>query len=442
MNTRTLARAVPFLIASCLTFAPGLDAETVSLSLDEAVSMAREHAPRLRSLESLRDAARAAVDGAEGARMPRIDISAAYSRNADVPELRTFIPEEGFVTIFPNLPDKVQSAATLQLPLYTGGRITSSIDAATSRLEAAGMDVLAADRDLVLETRSAFWSLATAKERERVVSASLASYDQHLVDARNRLELGFAARNELLAVEAERKRAELQVIAARSEVEVAEANLRRLTGLVPDTRIDPAVVDGDDDLSRDDLEDLVAAALVDRAELASLRARVSAADATAYATGSDRLPQVGLSASYEYSNPNPKILPLTDEWNDTWSVGVGVSWNVFDGGRRDAAEAEARANANALREQLRDLEERVRLEVTQSLLGLVNARAAESVAQAGLDAATENERVTRDRYREGVSPSSELLDAEALTLRAGLDVTEAVSGVRVAMARVERAVGR
>jgi len=417
-------------------------AETVSLSLEQAITMARENAPRLKQLESLREAAKAGVDGAEGARMLRIDLSAAYSHNSDVPELRTFIPEEGFLTIFPNLPDKVQSAATLQLPLYTGGRITSSIDAATSRFDAAGSDVLAADHDLVLETSAAFWNLVTAQEREKVVVATLASYDQHLVDARNRLELGFAARNELLAVEAERSRAELQVIRARNAVELADANLARLTGLTPGSRVDPVVVDHGSAYTRDDLTQLTEDALAQRAELAGLRSRISAADSAADATSGDRLPQVGLTASYEYSNPNPKILPLQDAWNDTWYVGVGVSWNVFDGGRRSSAEAEARANANALREQMRDVEERIRLEVTQAVLDLVTANALEGVAKTSLEAAKENERVTRDRYREGVSASSELLDAEALTLRAGLDVAEARSGVRVAMARLERAVGR
>jgi outer membrane protein TolC len=438
----TLFAATVLILVVSFVAPPRLHAETVALSIDQAIALARDNAPQLRRLESLREAARAGVDGAAGARLPTIDLSAGYSRNADVPELTTFIPDEGTITIFPNLPDKFQSSATLQVPLYTGGRITSSIDAATSRLDAAGSDVLAADNDLVLETKAVFWSLVTAKERERVVTASLGSYDQHLVDARNRLELGFAARNELLAVEVERGRAELQVIAARNAVELAEANLRRLTGIASSTRIEPNVEGGGSEFSRDEIDALVAEALAARPELMALRARVGAADLATDATTAERRPQVGLAASYEYSNPNQKILPLEDEWNDTWSVGVGVSWNVFDGGRRKAAEAEARANSYALREQLRDVEARIRLEVTQSVLELSNARAAESVARSGLESAIENERVTRDRYREGVSPSSELLDAEALALAAGLDVTEAVNAVRIALARIEKAVGR
>ena len=113
-----------------------------------------------------------------------------------------------------------------------------------------------------------------------MVTAALRSYDQHLTDARNRFELGFAARNELLAVEAERKRAELQVIAARSAVELAEANLRRLTGIAPGSRIEPVAADGGGEYSREELETLVDVALSGRLEHAALRARSQGAAAS------------------------------------------------------------------------------------------------------------------------------------------------------------------
>ncbi len=50
--------------------------------------------------------------------------------------------------------------------------------------------------------------------------------------------------------------------------------------------------------------------------------------------------------------------------------------------------------------------------------------------------------MARDRYREGVIPSSELLDAETALLRAGLDQTSAATQVRIALASLDRAVGR
>ena len=60
----------------------------------------------------------------------------------------------------------------------------------------------------------------------------------------------------------------------------------------------------------------------------------------------------------------------------------------------------------------------------------------------GLESATESRSVAADRYREGVIPSSELLDAETALERAELARTEALASVRLTAAALDRAVGR
>ena len=153
-------------------------------------------------------------------------------------------------------------------------------------------------------------------------------------------------------------------------------------------------------------------------------------------------PQASLLANYEYASPNQKIFPLSGEWRDTWTVGVGVSITAFDGGRTSAATARARAQAEAVGHQLADLEQRVRFEVTSRTLDLETARASVAVAARSVEAARENVRVSQDRYQAGVNPSSDLLDAETRLLRAGLEETLARTQLRLAHATLERARGR
>jgi outer membrane protein TolC len=59
-----------------------------------------------------------------------------------------------------------------------------------------------------------------------------------------------------------------------------------------------------------------------------------------------------------------------------------------------------------------------------------------------VDAARDSDQVGRDRYREGLTRSSELLDAETDLLRAELDRTVTITRIRIAGARLDRAVGR
>ena len=275
-----------------------------------------------------------------------------------------------------------------------------------------------------------------------MLQEALRAYDSHLQDARNRERFGMAARNEVLAVEVERDRSELDRLQAEAAADAAAANLQRLLALPAATRVEPAEPLQAAAVPRPEVEALVAEAQAGRPERRALAARVAAADAAAGAERGSRLPQLALTGGYNYSNPNRDIVPPTSDWTDTWDVGVGVAWSVFDGGKRSANEARARAQAGAVRAQLDELDRAIRLEVTQRALELRTAEARLAVAERSVVSAAESRRVAADRYREGVIPSSELLDAELAHERAALARTESLAVLRLAAAGLDRAVGR
>jgi outer membrane protein TolC len=428
-------------VATLLSLAAGAEETAVRLSLGEAIERAQRSSARLAQLRSLETAAAAGVRVARAGRFPLIDVGASYTRNSDVPELTLAVPGAGTRTLFPNIPDNLRARAGLSFPLYTGGRVGSAISAAESQRTAAENDVTGGTADLVLEVSTAYWSLVTARESARVLSEAVTSFEAHLGDARNRQEQGMVARNELLAVQVERDRAELSRLQPASAAEVANANLLRLLDLPGATRVEPVEPLAAPATPAVETETLVAAAFEHRPELMAVRARARAAEAAVRVARAASLPQAGLTAGYDYARPNTRVLPLVAEWQGTWSVSASVAWTVFDGRRTSAAAAEAEARAQALRDQLKDLEGRLRLEVTTRALELGTAQAAVVVAERNLEAAKENLRVSQDRYREGVIASSDLLDAETALLRAGLDRTAAVTQVHMARASLARASG-
>ena len=416
--------------------------------MDEAVARAIAASPRLSRLSALETAAEAQARGARADRWPQVDLGAGYTRRSEVPELTIFTPTGNplepveRLVVFPNIQDNWRARAGVVLPIWTGGRLGGQIEAADQGRAAAREDLSAGRAELVLETKTAYWSLVTARESARVLQESIRAYDAHLADARNRERFGMAARNEVLAVQVERDRVELETLRAEASADAAEANLHRLLDLPPLARVLPAEPLETSAVPRPDVEALVAEAQAARAERKALAARAAAADAVTGVERGARLPQVALTGSYTYANPNRDIVPPTADWKDTWDVGLGLSWTVFDGGRRSANEARARAQADAARQQLRELDRWIRLEVTQRALELRTAEARLGVAERSVVSAAESRRVAADRYREGVIPSSELLDAELAHERAALARTEALATLRLAAAGLERAVGR
>jgi outer membrane protein TolC len=411
------------------------------------VARALATSPRLGRLASLQAAAEAQRKGAAAERWPQVEIGAGYQRRSEVTELQIVSPTQDpakplqLVTIFPSIEDNYRLRAGASLPLYTGGRLAGQVRAAEASRLAAEHDVSAARADLVLEVKTAYWGLVTAREGARVLREAIGSFDAHLSDARNRERFGLAARNEVLAVQVERDRAELNLLRAQSGADISEANLRRLLDLAPEVHVEPSDALATSPAASPDVEALVDQASAARPDRSALAARASAASALAGAERAARLPQVALVAGYSYANPNRDIVPPAEVWQDTWDVGVSLAWSVFDGGRRSAGEARALAQAAALRQQLVELDRAIRLEVTQRSLELRTAEATLAVAERGLESAAESRRVAADRYREGVIPSSELLDAELAKERAALLRTEAMAAIRLAAAALDRAVG-
>ncbi|MBN2370461.1 MAG: TolC family protein [Vicinamibacteria bacterium] len=403
-----------------------------------------KESPRIDRQAALLRAARSDLDAARALRWPQVDLFAGYSRRSHVPELTMQMPDGQRRALFPDLPDNYRARAGLSLPLFTGGRIGGLTGAARAEADAASSDLSTHRLDVAFEAREAYWALVTARETVRVLNEALEAYEAHLEDARNRERFGMAARNDVLALEVERDRAELTLIRARSGVEVAQASLARLAGLAPGTRIEtvePLDLDPESAPIAEE-EALVTQALADRPERNALLGRVAASRARANAARAAYFPQVAVIGGYDYSNPNRNIMPPDASWKDSWDVGISVSMKAFDGGKTAASVARARAQSDALEAGLADLDGLIRLQITAKRLAVASSLQAMRVSERRLESARENRRVAADRYREGLIASSDLLDAEVAFLRAGLDRTEAFADARLAIAALDRAVGK
>jgi outer membrane protein len=432
---------LPAVRALAVEQAPTVLQAPIRLTLEEALSRARTTSARLASFTSLAKAAAEGTKGARSERRPEFDLSASYVRTNNVPEVVLNIPGAPPKALFPNLPDNWKTHAGASYLLYSGGRIGSSISAANESERAALSDRAAAENDLDAETRVAYVNLLFSRENARILGEAVASFESHLKDSRNRQELGLAASNEILAVMVEREQAELARLQAENGAAVALANLLRLVGLPSGTLVELDPLPAPTSVN-DPPEELARRATASRPELEALRARVRALDATQKVARSQSLPQAQLQAGYDYTNPNLRFVPWEATWRSSWSLGIGVSWKVFDGGRASAAAAQTQNQADALRSQLADSEARIRLDVTTRRLELDTALAGKVVAQRGIEAGRDGLRVARDRYKEGVISSSELLDTETRLLRAELDAALSDARIQIAFANLNRAVGQ
>jgi outer membrane protein len=344
--------------------------------------------------------------------------------------------------IYPDVPDNVRSRLDLQWPIYTAGRIDALSTAARAEADAIGQDGTAARADLKLEITRAYWAVLTAREAVRVVEESLAQIGAHLADVRNRLKIGLVPPSDVLTVEAQYSHQQLLRIEARNAVETVSADFRRLVGLPADASFELADRLEAPAPASPDVAALIETARRGRAERQAIEKRVAAAVARGAAAAAGDRPMVALAGGYDYSRPNPRIFPRAADWNGSWDVGVNVSWSLWDGGRVRADVAEADANRRAIEQRLEEFDSVLEVEVRQRVLDVGSATAAIGVASDAVKSAAEACRVVTERFSAGVATNTEVLDAQVAQLQAELDRTRALASARLAVARLDRALGR
>ena len=420
-------------------------ASPVRLTVADAVARGVQASHRLAELKAREQGAQAAVTSAGLGERPIFNMSGGYTRTNHVDEFFLPQPIGRPVVIYPDIPDNFSSRLGFQWPIYTSGRVDALERAAAAEASAAAADIQAAQADLKLEIVRAYWAAATAREAERVLEESSARAEAQLNDARQRFKVGLIPPNEVASLEAQRSRERAQLIEAGNIRESVLVDLRRLIGVPPQTvidlseRLDAAEVTTPASAS---IDAMIADALEARSERRALQLRIDSAEARQQAVLAAAKPTISAFGGIDYANPNPKIFPRQGAWLRTWDLGVSANWNFFDFGRARAQAAEASAVVLATRARLAEVDQLVSADVRQRLLDLDSSRAIVRAASDAVTSAAEARRVVSDRFAAGVATSTDVLVAQVALLESELARTRALAGVKLAEARLERAIGR
>jgi outer membrane protein len=407
--------------------------QSTSLSVGEAISRAVAESHRLAEARARAEGAEAAIRTRDAADQPTVNFSAGYMRTNHIDEFGFPLANGSLRLIYPDIPDNYFTRATLQWPIYTAGRTAALVRAAEAEARAAAADLEVARADLRLEVVRTYWALVTATEASRVVDDAVARAEAHLQDVRSRFATGLIPPNDVSAAEAQRAREQLQLIEARNLRSSMLEELRRLTGIAGDivpteplagvpsrTQVPPAV---------------------ERAEQRAIAEHITAAEEREEAIASQRRPTISVSASGDYAHPNPRIFPRTATWRPSWEAGVVFNWQLWDGGRTAAEGIEAAAATRALEARRAEVDTLIASEVRQRQLDVDSAYGALPTAEAAVRSALETRRVLGERFTAGVATSTDVLDAQFALLQAELDRTRALANIRLAEARLERALG-
>jgi outer membrane protein len=408
--------------------------EPLKITLKDAVALALKQNPRI-ILAQLETAQR--------------QEDRALSRSALLPQASANVSETvhrvnleaaiGFR--FPNFPQHVGPYETFQ----AGGIVTAPVldltlwrryRASSFSIDASRADELTAREESVLLVVSQYLggqrAAADVQAALSRVELAQALYDLAADLQKNGVGTGIDTLRSNVQLQNEKQR----LIVARTQLETSLFGLARLLSVDPFRKIELA-----DSVSFFDTPAVAADQTLDRAyaarpELRQVVALQQRAGLEERSAADARLPRLSVTAGWMEQGLSPlTIIPV-------YQYQGNIDIPIFTGGRIQAERAKAAIAIRQLKEQERDVRDRIALEVKTAIAQVDSARSEVEVANLGIQLAREEVQQARDRFQAGVANNVEVIQAQDELSRASDNQIAALYRYNQARASVAHATGQ
>lgn len=417
-----------------------LFAQERTLTLNESIEIGLRNNDNLHSSKMAVKIADARLSEINTNRLPSLKFDAAYTRLSEVDPFIINTPFGDF-NISPVIVNNYNFKLSLQQPIFTGFKLSSSSNIAEYNYEAAKEDYNRDEQNLILNIKKAYWNLFKAEKVKEFVKQNEEQIKAHLNDIQNFYNQGLSTKNDLLKVQVELSNAQLREIDAQNNVKLARLSLNNIINipLLTETKIQDSIIS---QANRNfELDQLIYKASENRPELKSLQYKIKTGESAVTLAQSGWFPQIYLTGNYYYSRPNQRIIPAQDKFKDTWDVSLTLSYDLWNWGAAGDKTEQAEAQLEQVKDSYKIISDNIQLEVTQSYLNIIQNKEKISVSLESVKQAKENYRVTNEMFKNGLALNTDLLDAEVALLQANTNYIQALVDYEIAKAELEKSIG-
>jgi len=403
-------------------------------TLGHAIRFALTNNPDARIAKYRIAAAQAGLNQSRAAFSPQLQFQSSYTRTdnpmlvfGSILDQRSYNSGLDFNDV-PDL-DNANVRGLLTMPLYAGGRNVAARDAAQANNEAARFDAAAVRNSLTFEVARTFFTVLKTREFIKASESGVRAFETNLALANRRFHVGTLLKSDVLDVEVRLAQAREEAVRARNANTLAMRALRNLLG----------IEQGEFEVKEGPTPENIpvdSADIQQRPELAASTQRIRAAEAEARRSTSRYKPRVSAFGSLDYDYGT-----ITDRDGESYTAGVLLQWDIWDGLNTRAKRQEAKANLETAREQERQLRLALGLELEQARLALRDAIERLAVTETSVAQAAESVDLIRSRFEQGLALSTQLIDAETALTAARVRRAEAVADRHIAIAAVRKALG-
>jgi outer membrane protein len=289
-------------------------------------------------------------------------------------------------------------------------------------------------QSVVSDVKQAYYAVLQTESSLDSANTQVKQYEET-----DRISLQYVAqevvlKSESLEVKAKLAQSKYQVIVLQNDLQTQKEHLNDLLArdLETDFRTEqvPPI-----SLAETDLKMAQQKALTQRPEIREAAINVQKADYDRKIAKAAYIPDV--SAAFHYFTPiNTEILP-----QNIASVGLDLTWEPFEWGRRKDEVNEKGAILDQTQLQLKQAQSQVVLDVNKNFRKLTQSRAGLEVAEAARDAANQKLKEVRDKFSQQAVLLRDVLQQQSAVASADHDYEEALLSFWSAKADFEKAMG-
>lgn len=362
------------------------------------------------------------VQDAKNAQLPNLNITASVDKASNF-----LIYDQGLF----NHPSKHEVIHTLYatntnmyLSLYEGLRLKNTV-----KLKQIEADL---SKELLLEKEAAvqlnaillFLDLYLQNEWELLMKADIKEKEHQLSEIKNFHELGVVLQSDVLRAELELSKRKMTLIEIENQQLVVNQKLNVLIGNPDDQLVQPEVeikylpkYENFDEALNEGKHKAYAEKIshwhVEEAEknLDLIKANNSI--------------KVGLTGSFQFSNPQIFLYPYNDSWYNLGLIGVKASYSFSELYKNKNKKAAAKIATEEAHKHHEKISDDVRTKIYQDYLALDESEKYVTIYKLNETYAVENARILKDAYFNQTSLITDLLDADVLVLKSKFELKQA-----------------
>ncbi|OQX84589.1 hypothetical protein B6D60_09035 [candidate division KSB1 bacterium 4484_87] len=392
------------------------------LRLDDCLKLAFSKSHLLKASGYSVQSAKAALAESRAQRLPSLTLSSMYTRIGKITSFSIPMGAGETKKFQFGTPNRVSVDLKLQLPLFTWGRVSSTIELAQAGASLSQLQQHQQRLSLTAQVLQGYYAVLLNEEVIRLHESNVERAQHHFDVSKKKFDAGIAPRLQMMQAEVQLKNARTQLQDARGNLQKSLIFMGKLIGkgaekIVLADSIRYEAVDFDEGK-------LIETALAHRSDLEGLRLRQQMSQSQMRLANSGNKPSLFFFSGYNVTNGFDPMDP--DKFVDNYNAGVQLAFPLFDGFATNKKVAQARLDYEALLEQEKEAKENIKLQMQEAIIALRQAEAKIAAQKENIRLARETLKTAEIQYRDGLVASLDVLDAQQMLNQAELLHVQAI----------------